>query len=128
MIYLLSTIHVIVCLLLVGLILLQHGKSADLAATFGGQGSETAFGPRGAATALSRGTTWLAIVWVISTLGLYVYTARHGSGGNGSKSVLAGSPTTGSGQTTAPAGSGSSGSTATQTSSGSGQPSATPAR
>ena len=125
MIYLLTTIHVVVCLLLVGLILLQHGKSADLAATFGGQGSETAFGPRGAATALSRGTTWLAIVWVISTLGLYAYTARHATAGVGSQSVLAGTPS-GSGQTAAPAGSGQTGSG--QTSAPAGTPASTPAR
>jgi len=86
MIYFVLTIHVIVCLLLIVIILLQHGKSADLAATFGGQGSETAFGPRGAATALSRGTTWLAIVWVITTLSLTVLTAR--STPAGSHSVL----------------------------------------
>ncbi len=86
---LVTVLHVIVCLLLVVLILLQHGKSADLAATFGGQGSETAFGPRGAATALSRGTTWLAIVWVITTLSLTVLTARQHTGSN---SVLATQP------------------------------------
>ena len=45
MIYLLTTIHVIVCLFLVVVVLLQSGKAADLAGAFGGMGSQTAFGP-----------------------------------------------------------------------------------
>ena len=58
---LITIIHVIVCLFLIAVVLLQSGKSGDLAAAFGGQGSQTAFGPRGAASALSRATTWSAI-------------------------------------------------------------------
>jgi len=54
MIWLVGTIHVIVCLILIGVVLLQQGKSADLAGAFGGQGSQTAFGPRGAANPSSR--------------------------------------------------------------------------
>ena len=82
MIYLLTTIHVIACFLLIMLVVLQHGKSADLAATFGGQGSETAFGPRGAATALSRGTTWLAAIFMITSLSLTVLIARRSGTGS----------------------------------------------
>ncbi len=52
----LTIIHVIVCLFLVVVVLLQSGKAADLAGAFGGMGSQTVFGPRGAATALSRAT------------------------------------------------------------------------
>ena len=62
--HLVTTIHVIVCLLLIVIILLQQGKSADLAAAFGGQGSQTAFGPRSAANLLTRSTTWLAAIFV----------------------------------------------------------------
>ncbi len=54
MVALLVIIHVIVALFLVGVVLLQQGKSADLAGAFGGQGSQTAFGPRGAANLLTR--------------------------------------------------------------------------
>jgi len=57
---LITIIHVIVCLFLIAVVLLQSGKSGDLAAAFGGQGSQTAFGPRGAASVLSRATTWSA--------------------------------------------------------------------
>jgi preprotein translocase subunit SecG len=62
MIYLLVVIHIIVCLFLIGVVLLQQGKSADLAGAFGGQGSQTAFGPRGAANLLTKLTTWGAII------------------------------------------------------------------
>jgi preprotein translocase subunit SecG len=67
-----TTIHVIVCVLLVIIILLQQGKSADLAAAFGGQGSQTAFGPRSAANLLTRSTTWLAVIFVITSISLTV--------------------------------------------------------
>ena len=50
---LITIVHVIVCLFLIAVVLLQSGKSGDLAAAFGGQGSQTAFGPRGAASVLS---------------------------------------------------------------------------
>jgi preprotein translocase subunit SecG len=86
-----TTIHVIVCLLLTVIILLQQGKSADLAAAFGGQGSQTAFGPRSAANLLTRATTWLAVIFAITSISLTVLmqhriTHRH--------SVLSGSSTT----------------------------------
>ena len=50
-------IHVVVCLFLIVVVLLQSGKAADLAGAFGGAGSQTAFGPRGAANILSKATT-----------------------------------------------------------------------
>ena len=50
MIILLTIIHVIVCLFLIIVVLLQSGKAADLAGAFGGMGSQTAFGPRGTAS------------------------------------------------------------------------------
>ena len=53
MYYLVVAIHVVVCLFLIIVILLQSGKAADLAGAFGGMGSQTAFGPRGSATLLS---------------------------------------------------------------------------
>ena len=72
MIIFVTTIHVIVCLLLIVIILLQQGKSADLAAAFGGQGSQTAFGPRSAANLLTRSTSWLAVIFVITSISLTV--------------------------------------------------------
>ena len=68
----LVTLHVLVCLVLVLVIMLQSGNAADLAGAFGGAGSQTAFGPRGAATFLSRATTWCAIVFMMTSLALSI--------------------------------------------------------
>lgn len=86
MIILLVIIHVIVCLFLVGVVLLQQGKSADLAGAFGGQGSQTAFGPRGAANVLTRLTTWSAVIFMLTSIGLTVTMSRA----TASRSVLSG--------------------------------------
>jgi len=88
MIIFLVIIHVIVCLFLIGVVLLQQGKSADLAGAFGGQGSQTAFGPRGAANLLTRLTTWGAVIFMIVSLLLTILLARN----SGEKSVLSGTP------------------------------------
>ena len=69
-------IHVIVCFFLLGVVLLQQGKSADLAGTFGGQGSQTAFGPRAAANLLTKLTTWAAAIFMITSLSLTVLYLR----------------------------------------------------
>ena len=66
----LVTLHIIVCFVLITVIMLQSGNAADLAGAFGGAGSQTAFGPRGAATFLSRATTWCAIVFMMTSLTL----------------------------------------------------------
>lgn len=84
MIILLTIIHVIVCLFLVIVVLLQSGKAADLAGAFGGMGSQTAFGPRGAATVLSKATTIAAVLFMICSLGLSVLYTREGSAGGSS--------------------------------------------
>src|SRR5512143_4099315 len=83
---LITIVHVIVCLFLIAVVLLQSGKSGDLAAAFGGQGSQTAFGPRGAATALSKATTWSAIIFMLTSITLSIYVSRKG----GPSSVLSG--------------------------------------
>ena len=70
-------IHIVVCLLLIIVVLLQSGKSADLAGAFGGQGSQSSFGPRGAATFLSKMTTVLAIMFMVLTLILMIYSSRR---------------------------------------------------
>ena len=68
--FVLVTLHVLVSLLLIFVIMLQSGNAADLAGAFGGAGSQTAFGPRGAATFLTKATTWCAIVFMMSSLAL----------------------------------------------------------
>ena len=99
MIYLITTVHIIVCLFLIIVVLLQSGKSGDIAAAFGGQGSQTAFGPRGAATALSKATTWSAIIFMVTSITLSVFASRR----NGPSSVLQGEPSQTKSQPAAPA-------------------------
>jgi len=84
--YFVVTLHVIVCLFLIGVVLLQQGRSADLAGAFGGQGSQTAFGPRAAANVLTRLTTWSAVIFMITSISLTVLYVRS----SGSHSVLDG--------------------------------------
>src|SRR2546425_4961610 len=70
--WLLSGFFILNCFVLIIVVLLQGGKAADLAGAFGGAGSQTAFGPRGAAPFLSKATTWCAIMFMATsiTLGL----------------------------------------------------------
>jgi preprotein translocase subunit SecG len=72
-----TIIHVVVCLFLVIVVLLQSGKAADLAGAFGGMGSQTAFGPRGAATVLSKATTIAAAVFMLTSLTLAIVATRN---------------------------------------------------
>jgi preprotein translocase subunit SecG len=74
--WLLTTFFVLNCLVLIVVVLLQSGKAADLAGAFGGAGSQTAFGPRGAATVLSQATTWCAVMFMICSLALVVRVDR----------------------------------------------------
>lgn len=67
---LLTVFYILNCLVLMIVVLLQSGKAADLAGAFGGAGSQTAFGPRGAATILSQATTWCAIMFMICAFAL----------------------------------------------------------
>lgn len=90
MIYFLVVLHVIVCLFLIGVVLLQQGKSADLAGAFGGQGSQTAFGPRGAANLLTKLTAWGAVLFMVISISLTILLARS----SGDRSVLSGTTTT----------------------------------
>src|SRR5262245_21360941 len=75
---LLTIVHVIVCLLLILIVLLQSGKGADLAGAFGGGGSQTAFGARGTETFLSKLTTVAAIVFMLTAFSLSLFSARRG--------------------------------------------------
>jgi preprotein translocase subunit SecG len=74
--WLLTAFFVMNCLVLIIVVLLQSGKAADLAGAFGGAGSQTAFGPRGAATVLSQATTWCAVMFMVCALALVVRVDR----------------------------------------------------
>ena len=71
--FVLVTLHVVICGLLIVVIMLQSGEAADLAGAFGGAGSQTAFGPRGAATFLSKATTWCAIMFMLTSMALTMH-------------------------------------------------------
>ena len=79
MIIAITIVHVLICFFLVIVVLLQSGKAADLAGAFGGMGSQTAFGPRGSATVLTKATTVAAALFMITSLTLAISSTK-GSG------------------------------------------------
>ncbi len=87
--YVVVVIHVLVCFFLIGVVLIQQGRSADLAGAFGGQGSQTAFGPRASGNVLTRLTTWSAVIFMCTSLILVVLYERSTS----MRSVLQGTKT-----------------------------------
>jgi preprotein translocase subunit SecG len=89
MYYLFLVVHILVCIFLIIVVLLQSGKAADLAGAFGGMGSQTAFGPRGSATLLSKATTISAVLFMITSLSLSIMATR--SAGLGSTVLDSGS-------------------------------------
>lgn len=100
MYYLVLIVHVIVCLFLIVVILLQSGKAADLAGAFGGMGSQTAFGPRGSATLLSKATTASAVLFMVTSLTLSILATRNAGLGT---TVLEEAPSKGAPTRTLPA-------------------------
>ena len=100
---LVTIVHVFVCFFLIIVVLLQSGKAADLAGAFGGMGSQTAFGPRGAASLLSRATTAAAVIFMLTSIWLGIERVRTGGTG---ESVI---ERTGTGETAEPGGTESSG-------------------
>ena len=85
LLYTVTTLHVIVCFILVLVVLLQTGKGADLAGAFGGGSTQTAFGSRGPASFLSKMTTIAAIIFMITSIGLSLISTKRAR-----KSVLEG--------------------------------------
>lgn len=83
---LITAVHIIVSLFLIVVVLLQSGNAGDISAAFGGQGSQAAFGPRGAATALSKATTLSAVIFMLTSVTLSIHAIKQG----GPKSVLQG--------------------------------------
>ncbi len=77
MLYLLTTLHIIICFFMIIVVLLQSGKAADLAGAFGGMGSQTVFGPRGTTTVLSKATTIAAALFMITALALTINSDRR---------------------------------------------------
>ena len=73
---LLVILHITISLFLILVVLLQQGKGADLAGAFGGGGSQTAFGARGATTLLHKLTTGFFIAFVLTSLSLAIVQAR----------------------------------------------------
>jgi preprotein translocase subunit SecG len=74
--YAIATLHVIVCIILVLVVLLQSGKGADLAGAFGGGATQTAFGSRGPASFLSKMTAGSAIIFMLTSISLAMITTR----------------------------------------------------
>ncbi len=79
MIYLLYAIHVLVCLFLILVVLLQQGKGADLS-VFGGGSTQTAFGARGATTLLHKLTVGSFLVFILTTLLIGLDSTRRSGG------------------------------------------------
>ena len=75
--YAVIAVHVIVCLFLVLVVLLQSGKGADLAGAFGGGATQTAFGSRGPASFLTRITTVVAVIFMLTSIGLSMMGERR---------------------------------------------------
>ena len=96
MIYLITAVHIIVCVFLIVVVLLQSGKGGDITAAFGGMSSQTAFGPRGGATVLSKATTWAAVIFIVTSVTLTIFADRRAGG---TSSVLQGAATQKSQQT-----------------------------
>jgi preprotein translocase subunit SecG len=80
--WVLPTFFVANCLVLIVVVLLQSGKAADLAGAFGGAGSQTAFGPRGAANVLSKATTWCAVMFMLCAMSLVLRTDKAAGTGS----------------------------------------------
>jgi preprotein translocase subunit SecG len=80
--WLLTSFFVLNCLVLIIVVLLQSGKAADLAGAFGGAGSQTAFGPRGAANVLSKATTWCAVMFMLCALAMVLRTDKAAGTGS----------------------------------------------
>lgn len=75
---LITVVHYMVCIFLIGVILLQAGKGADIGAAFGAGGSQTLFGPRGAATVLNKITAIVAVIFVCTSLSLVAMSRKSG--------------------------------------------------
>ena len=100
---LLTAFHVLVAVFLILIVLLQSARGADLAGAFGGMGSQTAFGPRGTATFLSKATVVLAITFMVTSVTLAIMANQvRGTGGQSVLSEEPAAPASGSAPPPAP--------------------------
>ena len=81
MVTILTIIHILVCIFLVSIVLLQHGKGADVGATFGGGGGESLFGTEGPVPVMNKITTAAAVVFMVTSISL-AYISSHNSSGS----------------------------------------------
>jgi len=79
MVTILTIVHVVVCFFLIAIVLLQHGKGADIGATFGGS-SQTVFGTEGPTPLLNKITTFSAIIFMMTSIALAYYSSNVGRG------------------------------------------------
>lgn len=77
----LTVLHVMVSIVLIVVVLLQHGKGADIGAVFGGGASSTVFGSRGAGNFLTKLTTGSALLFMVTSLSLAYLSNTGGAGG-----------------------------------------------
>ena len=75
MVTILTIIHILVCVFLVSIVLLQHGKGADIGATFGG-GGESLFGTEGPVPIMNKITTAVAVIFMVTSISL-AYISAH---------------------------------------------------
>ncbi len=76
---LLVILHILIAMALMGVILIQSGKGADIGAAFGGGSSQTVFGGRGPTTFLHKLTTAIAVLFMVTSLVLTIYATRRGT-------------------------------------------------
>jgi preprotein translocase subunit SecG len=75
-------VHLLVALTIIGLIMLQQGKGADMGASFGGGGSQTLFGSSGSGNVLTKATGWLVVLFFASSFGLALLATQKSSSVN----------------------------------------------
>jgi len=85
MFYVLVFLHIFVSIALIGIVLLQSGKGAEMGASFGAGGSQTVFGATGGNTFMNRLTTGAAVIFMLTSL-----TLAHLSSGGNSNSIMSG--------------------------------------
>ena len=78
--FLITVLHIAVCLALIIIVLLQAGKGADIGASLGGAGSQTLFGTTGSATMISKITTGIAVLFMLTSLFLAYSSGKSGNG------------------------------------------------
>jgi preprotein translocase subunit SecG len=77
--FILLGIHILVCLSLIGIVLIQGGKGAEAGAAFGGGGSNTVFGPSGGQSFMAKLTAGAAIIFMLTSLALAIFWGQAGS-------------------------------------------------